>query len=73
MRTQAGSTKRKPIESVAVVIKRWLRITDDELLQLMMYGDQDRDHYVGGYTDPTASSEMQEILDRDNEGWEVVD
>ena len=73
MRTQVESTRPTLIGSVTAAIKRILRIGDSAVAVLMPGGENDRQHYIGGYTTASDKSEAQEEYERDTQGWEVID
>jgi hypothetical protein len=73
MKTLAESTRQNSTGSVAAAIKRILRISDRTVEALMPGGENDRQHYIGGYLNASGKSEIQEEYERDTEGWIIVD
>jgi hypothetical protein len=73
MKMQAESTRQSNTGSVAAAIKRILRISDRTVEALMPGGENDRQHYIGGYLVRSDKSEVQEEYERDTEGWTIVD
>jgi hypothetical protein len=61
-----------PTESAAAVIRRLLRLSDKVVAALMPHGEDSPQHHVGGYLTDSGKSETDEMLDRDNQGWDII-
>ena len=60
-----------PTGSVRAIIKRILRITDEQAAVLMPGGEYSPAHFVGGYMQPD-SDDVERMRREDEEGWEVI-